>query len=201
MNILKVLSVVDTREYEEIGDRFVPIPGSGNANTCSRCARTHEIHWTVLLESNEQAVMGGSCANAAAIDEKAVRGAEDGACRLARLEKELSHWKSRFAELSAVVVQVEALPRPEFTIETMTLSSGNSFPVIRLGDGDVIWCQFEGITPERKSLAERSWMSKRISERTTIRKPLYEIKDIIAQTERNLMSARRKMAERLSMCR
>ncbi len=53
MKILKVVSVVDTREYEEQGDSFVPIPGSGNSNTCTRCGREHEIHWTVLLEDGQ----------------------------------------------------------------------------------------------------------------------------------------------------
>jgi len=42
--IVRVLSVVDTRQYEELGDKFRAIPGSGQESTCSRCGRTHEIH-------------------------------------------------------------------------------------------------------------------------------------------------------------
>ena len=57
----KILSVVDTRQYEERGDRMVPIPGSGDARDCDRCGRAHEVHATVAYEGGRTAVVGTGC--------------------------------------------------------------------------------------------------------------------------------------------
>jgi hypothetical protein len=47
--IIKVLSVVDTREYEEYTDgKFRAIPGSSIQHECSRYGKLHEIHAKVL---------------------------------------------------------------------------------------------------------------------------------------------------------
>jgi hypothetical protein len=62
--IVKVLSVIDTREYEEMDDKWVPIAGSGMANVCERCGKLHEVHATVELEDGTEALMGTSCARA-----------------------------------------------------------------------------------------------------------------------------------------
>lgn len=186
MKIVKVISVVDTREYEEQGDSFVPIPGSGNLNTCSRCSRVHEVHWNVLLEDGQEAVVGGSCAKAYSLDLKIVQGAERQASQRKRLAAELSTYERRLQELERVIVEVGALQQPDFTIGEMTLKDGTKFPTISLADSGEVWCQFEGITQERKQLAFHGWVSKRISERTKVKETVYQLKSLIQTTKKNL---------------
>lgn len=52
MEIVRIVRVVDTREYTEEGDRWVPVPGSGIENECARCGRLYEVHATVELAGN-----------------------------------------------------------------------------------------------------------------------------------------------------
>lgn len=59
---MKILKVVDTREYEEVGDgKWAPIPGSGNARECDRCGRLHEVHAYVETPSGGTMVVGTGC--------------------------------------------------------------------------------------------------------------------------------------------
>lgn len=207
MKIVKVVSVVDTREYEEQGDSFVPIPGSGNSNTCSRCGREHEIHWTVLLEDGQNAVVGGSCAKAYSLDlgpnifmsvslaPKVILSTERLASRHKRLTVELSTYESRLADLERAIAEVAALPRPLFITDEMVLSSGTKIPTVRAGDGDVVWCQFSGTEdPERRRVALHSWESKRISERTKVKDGVYQLRALIQTTKKNLDNVRKKLS-------
>lgn len=195
MKIVKVISVVDTREYEEQGDSFVPIPGSGNPNTCSRCGREHEIHWTVLLEDGQEAIVGGSCAKSYSLDAKLVLGAERQASRQKRLTAELATYESRLSELERVIAEVAALPRPPFTIGEQPLSDGAKIPTLRAGDGDVVWCQFSGTEdPERRRCALQSWESKRITERTKVKDGVYQLRALIQTTKKNLDNVREKLS-------
>ena len=194
MKIVKVISVVDTREYEEQGDSFVPIPGSGNPNICSRCGREHEIHWNVLLEDGQEAVVGGSCAKSYSLDFRIIQGAERQASRRKRLAAELSTYEKRLQELERVIAEVGALQQPDFTIGEMTLKDGTKFPTISLGDSGEVWCQFEGITLERKQLAFSSWVSKRISERTKVKENVHQLKAMIQTTKKSLDNVSEKLS-------
>lgn len=194
MKIVKVVSVVDTREYEEQGDSFVPIPGSGNANSCSRCGREHEIHWTVEVEGGEKAVVGGSCAKSDSIDRKSVMSAERFASREKRLEKELATYEGRLSELERVISEVAALPRPPFTQGEKILSDGSKIPTLSMGDGGEIWCQFDGFTEERKRVALHSWESRRIAERTKVKENVWTLRDLVKVTRKSLEAAREKLA-------
>lgn len=195
MKIVKVVSVVDTREYEEQGDSFVPIPGSGNPNVCGRCTRQHEIHWTVLLEGGEQAVVGGSCAKSGDLDPKLVQSAERQASREKRLTRELATYESRLSDLERAIAEVAALPRPPFIIGEETLKDAAKIPTLRAGDGDVVWCQFSGTEdPERRRFALQSWESKRISERTKVKDGVYQLRALIQTTKKNLDNAREKLS-------
>src|SRR5688572_32930996 len=61
--VLRIISIIDTREYEEIADgRFAPVPGSGTENECSFCRRLHEVHATVELTDGSTVVIGTGCA-------------------------------------------------------------------------------------------------------------------------------------------
>lgn len=195
MKIMKVVSVVDTREYEEQGDTFVPIPGSGKSNACGRCTREHEIHWTVLLEGGEQAVVGGSCAKSDVIDRKRVASAERFATREKRLQRELATYESRLSELERVILEVEALPKPPFIMGEKTLSDGTKIPVLSMGDGQEIWCQFEGRTEERERVARHSWESKRIGERTKVKESVYQLRELVKITKKGLDAVRESLSK------
>lgn len=194
MKIVKVISVVDTREYEEQGDTFVPIPGSGNSNVCSRCTREHEIHWTVEIESGERAVVGGSCAKAGSLDPKLIQTAERQASREKSLTRELATYEVRLADLQRAIAEVAILPRPPITQGEFIAKSGEKIPTISMGDGGDVWCHIEGITEERKRYAETCWVSKRISERTQVKESVYGLKDRIDYTKKRLESARKKLS-------
>lgn len=198
MKIIKVVSVVDTREYEEVGDSFVPVPGSGNPNACGRCGREHEIHWTVLLEGGDQAVVGGSCAKSGSLDPKLVMSAERLASREKRLARELAAYEGQLAELERVIAEVRSLPKPAFTAGEKILSDGKKIPTIFMGDGDEVWCQFEGHTEERERVAMNSWESKRIAERTRVKHDLYLLRDFVKMTRKNLELARAKLSKSIA---
>lgn len=198
MKILKVVSVVDTREYEEQGDHFVPIPGSGNPNTCSRCGRVHEVHWTVLLDDGQEAIVGGSCAKSYDLDFRVVQGAERQASNQKRHLAALALYEGRLSELEKVIVEVGALKQPDFTIGEMTLKDGTKFPTVSLEDSGEIWCQFEGITPERKGYAFSCWVSKRISERTKVKETVYQLKSLIEMTRKSLEACQKKLASTIN---
>ena len=59
---MKILRVVDTREYEEIADgKWAAIPGSGNARECDRCGRLHEVHAYVETDDGTTMIVGTGC--------------------------------------------------------------------------------------------------------------------------------------------
>src|SRR4051794_13288432 len=99
MKIVRILNVVDTRQYEEgENDRFFPIPGSGQANDCFCCGRSHEVHATVLLEDNSQAVVGTGCASRSDTERAARYGSADSlAKRLASLNAEEARYDEKLA--------------------------------------------------------------------------------------------------------
>jgi hypothetical protein len=112
MKIKRIVSVTDTRDYEEIGDRWVPIPGTGQANECARCGRLHEVHATVELADGSAAVVGTGCmkAESAEIVKAAKRGAAR-AKRIASLQAEIDALEAladRNREIEAAVMALEA---------------------------------------------------------------------------------------------
>ena len=100
MLIDRLIRVTDTREYQEIGDRWVPIPGSGLESECARCGRSHEIHAEVALEDGSTAVVGVSCARGDSIEPEVRRGASR-AKTLARLRAEVAGAATELERLRA----------------------------------------------------------------------------------------------------
>lgn len=99
--IVKILSVVDTREYEEVADGvFKPIAGSGTQNECARCKRMHEVHATVQLADGRVSVVGTGCMKGESVEvTKEVTSLANAAKRLAsmnamagKLARELQQW-------------------------------------------------------------------------------------------------------------
>ena len=161
--IVRIVSVVDTREYEEVSDgKFKPIQGSGSTATCSRCGRGHEVHATVELSDGTTTVVGTGCANKIDLSiEKEMRAAETHAKSGRRLQAELTATQAKLEQCSKVRAQILALPLPEIgEIEYL------GHPWIKMADAKVS-CQFAR-TPEdyheRRNALIASWRDRRFLE-------------------------------------
>lgn len=60
-SIVRILSIRDTRAFEDGDHGMRPIPGSGDARACDRCGRVHEIHARVELSDGTRATVGTGC--------------------------------------------------------------------------------------------------------------------------------------------
>jgi hypothetical protein len=165
--IVKVLDVVDTRDYEEVADGvFKPVAGSGTESDCARCARIHLVHAHVLLSDGTSTVVGTGCMGKESMELGAVvRKATAAVKRLGKLRAELAAEEAKAAEYARVKAEVEALPLPEITHGTVTLQDGRTIPAVYMGDAK-LW--LPGNQPfdaqEDRTLAT-SWRRKREQER------------------------------------
>jgi hypothetical protein len=111
--IVKILRVVDTREYMETeNDKWVAIPGSGTERNCDRCNACHEIHVFVALDDGTEACIGTTCADSADMD-RAVRSAVNSAKRTQVLTRQLAAARATLAREIAIRAEVEPLTPPE----------------------------------------------------------------------------------------
>lgn len=163
--IVRVLDVVDTRQYEEIEEGvFKPIPGSGSPHLCSRCGRTHEVHALVELDDGETELVGTGCASKASMDVAAQVKTE-----MAR-QKNLDKWTRVLASLErkdaaweAVVRAVDALPFPAAERVGPTPVRGGTGMLWRCGDvtiTDTFWGDRQSRFSEAEADLRRSqWSS------------------------------------------
>lgn len=164
--IVKIISVVDTREYVEDGDRFVPIPGSGQARECDRCGRSHEVHASVLLDDGSQAIVGTGCMG----EESLAREARNALARAKKSRVEGLKYKRKEARREAwdrVRVEVLELRPPEHEVATK-----NGERVIVVGDAYVYWPTWHQDQQERVRAVVDRWRGNRMVERgVTINRP------------------------------
>lgn len=117
MEIIRIISIVDTREYEEQGDRWVPIPGSGDRSVCARCQREHEVHATVELADGSAVVVGTGCAARDAVNLAAeFKRGDSRAKKIAAQRAKVARMEVLDAELAAVRAEVARLAAPEVTV-------------------------------------------------------------------------------------
>lgn len=168
--IVKILSVKDTREYEEIGDTWKPIPGSGTEHACDRCGKFHEVHATVLLEDASTAIVGTGCMGKDNLElSKRFQRADRAAKRLAALRAELASVLEAEAAYDKAKAEVNALPLPEITEDTLTGKigerEGKPIPVLVMGDVEA-WI-LPGCTRsrEREETLASLWRVSRMRER------------------------------------
>lgn len=113
--IVKIISVRDTREYEEVADGvFKPIRGSGIESFCARCGRAHEVHAEVELANGRHAVVGTACMNGSRL-EKEAKAAASAAKAVAKLEAHLKHLVERQQGYQAAWAKVMAMSFPKIT--------------------------------------------------------------------------------------
>src|SRR5262245_17362890 len=157
----EILDVVDTREYVEVGEKWVPVAGSGNPRECDRCGRTHEVHATVKMPDGRTMCVGTGCME---LGTAVARKAASNAATIARLRAQLRAAQATLAVAAAAETAVAGLTVPDVTSEK---HPALGFDVLHCGDGGAIWCQFvksAADLEERRETAVRSWRSKRFAE-------------------------------------
>lgn len=149
--ITKVLSVVDTREWDDNQEPPKPIPGSGDPRQCDRCTRTHEVHVNVQLDTGAEACIGSGCARQNEMG--MVRKAVASAANVDRRTKQLAKDEKLLGQARVVQAEVDALPLPEIVDE------GRDALGTRWAMGAVhVWQHDEGpISDERRAALEGSW--------------------------------------------
>jgi len=159
--IVKVISVVDTREYVEMEDgKWHPVVGSGTEHVCQRCGKFHEVHATVECEDGSQMVVGTACAKQE-FSEAARKqlGRKDNASKrlkalVAKREKGLAEQKA-WDDALALVMQKPA-PEPVVTPQSSETRPGGRLDraEIRIGDAAVTAFATNGV-PDPAQLKER----------------------------------------------
>lgn len=169
IKIERIVSVVDTREYVEIGDSWKPVPGSGELNTCSRCGRSHEVHATVELSDQTCAIVGTGCMKAESVEiTRAIKSLTSAAKSLAKLNAEAAKLEAMITERDRIKEEVAALPTPEVheVEEEKGTEHGRPYTMYALTAGDVRVSYFDNIpSDERHNGAIRQWKVKREKER------------------------------------
>jgi hypothetical protein len=118
LTIVRIVGITDTRTYEEQGDRWVPIPGSGDIRQCTRCNRDHEVHAEVELADGSSAVVGTGCAARETVHlAAAFRSGEARAKRVRALRAELAKATAVYEAVQAARKVVDAMPVPEVTTD------------------------------------------------------------------------------------
>ena len=117
--IVRIISVIDTRDYEEEGDRWVAIPGSGDEHSCDRCGRSHEVLATVELEDGTQAVVGTGCAKGESMEiQQQLKAGAAFAKRATLLYRQVKAVESFQAVKQKIEAEVDALRFPDVNLVT-----------------------------------------------------------------------------------
>ena len=164
--IVRIIAIRDTRQYEEHGDRWVPIPGSGESRPCDRCDRDHEVHVDVELTDGSTACIGSGCARGESMDIiAAIRRVESAVKRRAGLAAKLGALRADLDRAVAIDAAVMALPLPPFEMVERcdATDSRGGHEIWRCGDSTA-WC-WHGLDDERKRCLEYGWRRKRYAER------------------------------------
>jgi len=156
--------VTDTRQYIEQGDRWVPVPGSGDVSICERCGREHEVHALVELGSGRSAVVGTGCATRGSMVATRLRSAASAAKRLRQLTAQRLALKARLDELLAIEAAVLALPLPELVVTGAPQPYQPERLELRMGDAKCFSVSGE-VSEERRRCVVSGWRRNREVER------------------------------------
>ncbi len=158
MKIKRILSVEDTRQYEEgPDDKWYPIPGSGVVNQCARCGRDHEVHATVELENGTTIIVGTGCMTA---DEN------DVACRvrsvlatqrtLKKNEGLLARYQALDAQKKMIAADVNLMTLPPIVSSQFERTIGRKCTINGFTMGTT-FIRAEMLTPGVREQLEGSW--------------------------------------------
>jgi hypothetical protein len=192
--IARIIDVRDTRDRIEVGDRLVPVPGSGDPRPCDRCCREHEIHVDVELSDGRRANIGSGCAKGETMEvQSRLKSAVSAAKTRSKLRAELAVARDEHAHALAAWKEVEALhaPKPQLIEEIPPEHPGRvQRQVWGMGD-ERVWT-FGEFNAERRQALVSSWRSKRYRERGFDR-PLYLYKQRVDDLADRLAKIARKL--------
>ena len=196
--IARIIDVRDTRDRIEVGDRLVPVPGSGDLRPCDRCCREHEIHVDVELSDGRRANIGSGCAKGESMEVTSrLKSAVSAAKTRSRLRAELAVARDEHTRAIQAWRDVEALnaPSPEL-LEEVAATHGTR-QVWGMGDAQV-WTVpgSRGFDAERRQALLSSWRNNRYRERGFELQP-YSYKQRVEGLADRLAKIDRKLASML----
>lgn len=164
MKITKIIRVVDTREYTEEGDRWVPIPGSGTEHQCARCGRLHEVHATVELVDGSSAIVGTGCMKSDSLDVQSnIKRLTSASKRQASLMAQMKRLSGLIAEKHRIEREVAAMHLPASREEKIHCAENgyeyDKFEIV-FGDG-IRFCSLRELTKTSYEEAARSWYQQK----------------------------------------
>jgi hypothetical protein len=166
LTIARILDVRDTRDRIEVGDRWVPVPGSGDLRACDRCCREHEIHVDVELSDGRRANIGSGCAKGESMEvQSRLKSAVSAAKTRSRLRAELTLAREEHGRAERAWREVQELhPPPPVLLEEIPEARGARL-IWGMGDAKVWTLPGHVFDAERRASLEDSWRSRRYRER------------------------------------
>ena len=160
--IIEILSVVDTREYELVGDKCVAIPDSGIDHECSRCGKLHQVHAHVRLEDNTTAVVGTGCMKNASMElVRELNRAVTTAKKTAKLNAQLKRLTVLKDDYAVIIKAVASLPLPEIRYESDPVDGWNRTFIV-MGDTRRIYDSNHAVADELS--VRHAWTEARATE-------------------------------------
>lgn len=195
--IARIIGVRDTRDRIEVGDRFVPVPGSGDLRPCDRCCREHEIHVDVELSDGRLANIGSGCAKGETMEvQSRLKSAVSAAKTRSKLSAELAVARDEYTRALAAWKEVEALrPPAPVLVEEIPDEHGRGVRQIWGMDDARVWTlptSREGFGAERRQALLNSWRHDRYRERGFERPP-YSYKQTVDDLADRLAKIERKL--------
>jgi hypothetical protein len=196
--IVRLVNVRDTRDRIEVGDRFVPVPGSGDLRACDRCGREHEIHVDVELADGRRANIGSGCAKGETMEiQSRLKSAVSAAKTRSKLRAELVTAKQELATASAVDAEVRKLSLPEPRLIEEIPDPRGVRQVWAMDDAHVWVLPGSKFDTERRQSLVSSWRNDRALERLRAhglshaylhiyKKHVDDLEDRLAKVERKL---------------
>lgn len=165
--IARIIAVRDTRDRIEVGDRLVPVPGSGDLRPCDRCCREHEVHVDVELSDGRRANIGSGCAKGETMEvQSRLKSAVSAAKTRSRLAAELAVAREQLAKAEAAWREVKALKAPEPRLLEEIPEPRGVRQVWGMGDYEGVWTlPGKPFDAERRQTLENGWRRKRYQER------------------------------------
>jgi len=165
--IARILGVRDTRDRVEVGDRWVPVPGSGDLRACDRCGREHEVHVDVELSDGRRANVGSGCAKGESLEvQSRLKSAVSAAKTRSRLRAELAVAREEHARAAHAWREVQALAAPSPRLLEETHEERGTRQVWGMDDARV-WtlAGSRGFDTERRQALLSAWRGKHYRER------------------------------------
>ena len=192
--IARIIDVRDTRDRIEVGDRFVPVPGSGHLRPCDRCCREHEIHVDVELSDGTRANIGSGCAKGESMEVQGrLKSAVSAAKTRSRLRAELAVARDEHARALAAWREVEALSAPTPRLVEEIPDVRGTRQIWGMDDAHVWVLPGRTFDAERRQALLNSWRDDRYRERGFTLPP-YSHKQRVDDLADRLAKIERKIA-------